>query len=214
MMGYDKIQHDTTRYIMFGKDVAQQKNKMKQHDFILILLPLEPLWNLNTYCTNWAQKCFPLSRTMLSRQGSRVFLLLPPSLLFFPLVSHLRHWRWKVSTSSEASCVVMLEGSVMLPSGTTPHVHTEDTLSNLTGWSVCLGELIVFRWGYLRRGSGREDGSKGPSEKRRKAEGYKLTMCRIFSFHMGFGEKTADTLSLFFFSVSGCPLTGPHTHTL
>lgn len=43
MMGYDKIQHDTTRYIMFGKDVAQQKNKMKQHDFILILLPLEPL---------------------------------------------------------------------------------------------------------------------------------------------------------------------------
>lgn len=50
----------------------------------------------------------------------------------------------------------------------------------LTGWSVCLGELIVFRWDNLRRGSGREDRSKGLREKSGKAEGYKLTMCRIF----------------------------------
>ncbi len=91
-------------------------------------------------------------------------------------------------------------------------IDTKHTLSNLTGWSACLGELIVFRWGYLRRGSGREDMSKGLREKRRKAEGYKLTMCRIFSFHMGFGEKTADTLSLFF--CLWVPLNrATHTHT-
>jgi len=63
----------------------------------------------------------------------------------------------------------------------------------------------------LRRGSGREDGSKELLEKRREASGHKLKMPRIFGFHMGFDEKTADTLAPFFLSLGA--LQWGHTHT-
>lgn len=127
------------------------------------------------------------------------------------VISHPQRWRWKVTKSTEASCVVMLEANVTLPSGMTPHTNiSADIFSNLTGWSVCLGELIVFRWGNLSRGSGREDRSKGLREKSRKAEGYKLTMCRIFVSTWVLVRKLQ---TLYLFCVSGYLLTWPHTHT-
>lgn len=59
----------------------------------------------------------------------------------------------------------------------------------------------------LRKG-GQEQKDAGRTGGR--AGGNKSATCRIFSFHMGSGEKTPLTLSLFF---SGCLLTWPHTHT-
>lgn len=165
-------------------------------------MALEPLRNIKIYCTNWAQSDF-----LWPALSCHIRAAAPPpkhtdthTKKSLPLVSHPPCLRWKVSKSSEASCVVMLGGNVMLPSRTTrshthPHtvIHNSHSLTCLTGWSVGLGELIVFRWGNLRRSSGREDRSKERQEKRREARGCKLPMRRIFGFHMGFDEQAADT---------------------
>lgn len=79
-------------------------------------------------------------------------------------------------------------------------------------WVVTLlwGGLIVFRWGNLRRGSGKEDRSRELKDQRRKAEGNKLAMCRIFSFRSGFWWETCRHFISFFLSL-GNPQLG-HTH--
>lgn len=79
-------------------------------------------------------------------------------------------------------------------------------------WVVTLlwGRLIVFRWGNLRRGSGKEDRSRELKDQRRKAEGNKLVMCRIFSFRSGFWWETCRHFICFFLSL-GNPQLG---HTL
>lgn len=115
-------------------------------------------WNLNTYFTNWTQKCFLKSFTELPWQGSRVFLLL------FPLHSSASP---RLSSSQLKVRGHQVFGSILFgdvrgqryacPAG---QHHTHTHISNMTGQSVFLGELIVFRWGNLRRGSGREDRSK------------------------------------------------------